>query len=423
MVPINIVADDLTGAGDSGLQFHNCGLRVLILRNPEKIKDYTSDYDVISLDIDSRNRSHKEAIRRAKYGATKLGSLRPSALTYKKVDSTLRGHIGEEMNTLMDVLSLPCALVAPAYPVQGRQTINGIHLVKSVPLAQTHLSRDPHWPRSESNLQRLIGSQSKRKTLHLGHEIMSRGLEALDMEIEKSLEGGSEILTFDVLSDEDLSLIAKVGLAMERFPLFVGSAGLAAGLGEELGIDGESTVLRENVTGSEEGGSVAFVGSLSEVSDQQVGEAVEKGARLIRLEQKMISSDTVFAASLEDISNQISTNLSQGVDSLVWTKPDIDGPVTPLAHNPFTRLLTELASRLALESNLRGFILNGGDTASIVLSGLEAQALEIVAEVQPSVPSCTVVAGKNRGLRIITKAGAFGDKEILVSCFDFHKRE
>ena len=423
MVSINIIADDLTGAGDSGLQFHNSGLRVLVLRNPELVEDYASEYDVISLDIDSRNRSHAEAVERTKDGATVLNFLRPSALTYKKIDSTLRGHVGEEMNTLMNVLSLPFALVAPAYPVQGRQTINGTHLVNSVPLAQTHLSHDPHWPRSESNLQRLLESQLKRRIVHLDQDKMNRGFESLGIEVENALEDGAEIITFDVVSDADLNLIAQIGLDMERHPLFVGSAGLAARLGEGLGIDREIRVAAENKTTSVEGGSVAFVGSLSEVSDLQVKEAVKAGARLIRLDENMIGSDTIFSASLETLTNQISSNLSQGIDSLIWTKPDGEGPITPSPYNPFTRLLIRLASRVVLESKLTGFILNGGDTASIILSSLEAQALEITAEIQPSVPSCSVVVGKNLGLRVITKAGAFGDENTLVGCFDFLRRD
>ena len=417
MAAVNIIADDLTGACDTGLQFHNCGFRVLVLRDPKWLWEYSPMYDAISLDIDTRGGSREEAIRGAGEAASSLRSCRPSTLTYKKVDSTLRGHIGAEIDAIMDVFTPPCALVAPAYPREGRQTIDGIHLVRSIPLAQTDLSRDPRWPIPKSSLPSLVGSQSRRRIAHIAHKVTSRGLEALRTEVERVLKEGAEIVTFDVVSDQDLDLITQVGLSMSKLPLFVGSAGLAACLGARLRIDREvkPTISRGQPI---KGGSIAIVGSLSKASDRQVERAVERGTRLIRLDEESGKGNL----HLKMISDKILSDLFEGIDTLIWTKPGREGHIAPAPDNPFAQLIRKLILRLAPEPSLRGIVLTGGDTASIVLSALEADALEIVSEVQPAVPCCKIVTGRSRGLRVITKAGAFGDEDTLVRCLDFLRR-
>jgi len=44
---------------------------------------------------------------------------------YKKIDSTLRGHLGQELDALLDTLGRSCALVCPAFPAQRRGLVDG----------------------------------------------------------------------------------------------------------------------------------------------------------------------------------------------------------------------------------------------------------------------------------------------------------
>src|SRR5439155_24977439 len=52
---------------------------------------------------------------------------------YKKIDSVLRGHPGAELAGVLDVYG-GRALVAPAFPAQGRTTRHGVQLVHGAPV-------------------------------------------------------------------------------------------------------------------------------------------------------------------------------------------------------------------------------------------------------------------------------------------------
>jgi len=106
---------------------------------------------------------------------------RRADILFKKIDSTLRGHIAAELAAARAVLGKRPVLFAPAFPSQGRIVRNGRVHVQGVPLKR--LSRIP---------------------------------------------------IADSESDGDLDRIARVGLAMRPRPLFVGSAGLARALARTL---------------------------------------------------------------------------------------------------------------------------------------------------------------------------------------------
>jgi uncharacterized protein YgbK (DUF1537 family) len=44
-------------------------------------------------------------------------------------------------------------------------------------------------------------------------------------------------------------------------------------------------------------------------------------------------------------------------------------------------------------------------------------------EVSPGIPSSIIVGGENAGLRIVTKAGAFGDDEAITRSIRYLKRK
>jgi len=60
--------------------------------------------------------------------------------------------------------------------------------------------------------------------------------------------------------------------------------------------------------------------------------------------------------------------------------------------------------------NIGGIILSGGDTAYAVLKQLGLDRLRIVGEVEPGVP----VLGTDKGVKVVTKAGGFGDIYSLL---------
>ena len=98
-----IVADDLTGANDTALQFFKNGLSTRI------IIDYTQDFsktdkvDVWAISTESRNVDRVLAHQTVSNIVTKLKNTLNIDNFYKKIDSTLRGRTGIEIATMLDV--------------------------------------------------------------------------------------------------------------------------------------------------------------------------------------------------------------------------------------------------------------------------------------------------------------------------------
>ena len=90
-----IIADDLTGASDTGAQFakNNYKTMVSILEDESFDVVVPDDLDVFVIDTETRETGEKIARNRIKNILKKL-NISKEDIVYKKVDSTLRGNVG-----------------------------------------------------------------------------------------------------------------------------------------------------------------------------------------------------------------------------------------------------------------------------------------------------------------------------------------
>lgn len=61
-----------------------------------------------------------------------------------------------------------------------------------------------------------------------------------------------------------------------------------------------------------------------------------------------------------------------------------------------------------------GLFLTGGDTAIAVCRALNVSAIDVLAEVSTGIPLGKLSGGICPGLRVVTKAGAFGSEQAIV---------
>ncbi|MDE6168597.1 MAG: four-carbon acid sugar kinase family protein, partial [Acetatifactor sp.] len=138
MSRILIVADDLTGANDTGVRFAKCGAKVFTVLDKEHVNwEKAGDCDCITLSTDSRGLPPREAYERV-HRAVRKFSGRETILYSKRIDSTLRGNLGAETDAMLDALADDrMAVVVPAFPEAGRTYVGGHLLVCGVPLFRT----------------------------------------------------------------------------------------------------------------------------------------------------------------------------------------------------------------------------------------------------------------------------------------------
>ena len=113
---IYVIADDLTGANDTGVQFTKKGYnsRVSIF-DKSAAQNIPEDLDVFVMDTETRELESKTARKRLKSILEKI-NINKKDVVYKKVDSTLRGNIGIELEEIMIILNRDICIFSPSYP-------------------------------------------------------------------------------------------------------------------------------------------------------------------------------------------------------------------------------------------------------------------------------------------------------------------
>ncbi|WP_082579838.1 four-carbon acid sugar kinase family protein [Pelomonas sp. Root1444] len=155
---IAILADDLTSAADGAAPFVARGWTAVIGRH-ELPRQAAA---VVAVDSGSRSATSSQAAERVARLTVQLAS---RAVLYKTVDSTLRGHITEELQACFAASGRKSLVFAPAFPQAGRTTVGGIQFVDGVPVSQSAYRHDPVHPARHSALADLVPNCIKNVTL------------------------------------------------------------------------------------------------------------------------------------------------------------------------------------------------------------------------------------------------------------------
>jgi len=418
-----VIADDLTGANDTGVQIVKRGHETVTVVDPTLMGDTVADGIVV--DTESRTLPVEEARAAIREAARALGG-RPNALLYKKIDSLLRGHIGAELGALIREFEPERVVCAPAYPKNGRTTRNGIHCLHGVPIDRTEVAGDPRNPVDTASLPAVLAKDGGPRFLHVDLGALRSG-QAANLAAER-------FLSFDCEEQEDLRRIVRaVGETGKRI-LWCGSAGLAevlleevlpAGKGREK--SGDAKGPRRSIVstdGVDTGGPVfSVIGSRSSVSLRQLETAIATtSAHAVRLHpQALVNSPSRergrIVRALEDRMTR--------TDHLILTSLGTEEDTRPAGFSEGPHLQGELSERIAgcladatagfvQRNRIAGMFLTGGDTAIHVLRAVGARGLRLGSELEAGVPSSRLIGGILHGLPVVTKAGTFGDEETLV---------
>jgi len=419
---IAVVADDLTGACDTGIQFKKYGLDTLVLISPYFIRDL-SESEVVVIDTESRN-DHSEVAYGKVKEATRALRDADVELFYKKIDSTLRGNVGRELDAMLDVLDADAVIVAPAFPEYGRITVGGYHLVDGVPLGMMeNIAMYEKEPRN-SHIPTILQRQTKRKVGHITLFKVAAGLEALETEICSRIENGEKMIVVDAVAESDLKTIARVITFSKLNLIACGSAGLAKGIAEVLGVTTRKPVM-------------IISGSTNSVTMRQLMRAVERPNSLLAEVHagELLKSREEAEMEVRRVSDEIFKSLSSGIDVIVTSARSrlsvdrtlITGEQLGLEkvkiREAISKSLGEIVRRVLERAEVAGLVLTGGEVALRVCEAMGIKRLKLEREILPGIPLTTIVGGDHDGLKVVTKAGGFGGEEALVEIIQQLKGE
>lgn len=411
MTKLLIIADDFTGALDTGVQFAAKGARTCVVTDPAyNFTRTVGDIQVLVLDAETRHLT-PEAAYGTVFRAVKDGLAAGFTYIYKKTDSALRGNIGAELTAVMDAAGSDRMAFLPALPKMNRTTRGGVHYIDSVPVAESIFGKDPFEPVTASSIKEIIAAQSQTPVVLHGpgraEETTRPGIHVYDAELE-----------------EDLWETGRT-LRQEELRLSAGCAGFAAVLAELLGLEGTPPVLPRLPAS-------LFVacGSVNPVTLRQMETAERAGFPHVHLtpEQKLESSwletpdcTAVLHSWLEDTRREkrfiLDVNDPPGQDNTA-AYAKVRGLTTEDLRVRISSQLGRLVQRLLDEGLEATLLCTGGDTLLALIRAVGVAELLPVRELYAGAVLTDFVYHE-KTYHIISKSGGFGEPDLFVRLAQF----
>jgi uncharacterized protein YgbK (DUF1537 family) len=392
---VGVIADDFTGAMDTGVQFVRAGLEAALLFS---LTD-ALPVPVQAISTNSRDANVATAQQRAAEAAERFHR----KLIFKKIDSTMRGHIRPEIESVLRVTGMEKAVVCPAVIEAGRRIRDGKLWIDDVLLHESDFAHDPCWPAVTSNMDSLLGLTAT----HFDLNIIKAGANVLAKSISSA---PSRMVTVDACDNSDLAEISRAIIKGNYLPC--GALGLAHVWARQL--VGAERIEAEPTLRSSTAPVLIVAGSRHPKTHAQIHRvALERGLAIIEVAVAMNeTADKQWLAVVEV--------LSEGRSAIIRA-PLAEIKDTSERH-ALEVALGELTLRVCQGFEIAGLVLTGGETASAVCQALDTAAVRILGELQVGIPWGKLVGGVASGLPVVTKAGGFGTTDSLIKAVDaFHK--
>lgn len=404
MTRLLTIADDFTGALDTGVQFAARGARTCVVTDPAyDFSRAEAENQVLVLDAETRHLTPEAAcgvVRRAVEEALAAGFTH----IYKKTDSALRGNVGAELAAVLEGAGAESLAFLPALPKMDRVTRGGVHYIGGVPVAESVFGQDPFEPVRCSSVAEIIAAQTDRAVVLHG--------------LGETAAVHPGIQVYDAETDRDLMDIG-LGLGREGLRLSAGCAGFAAALAEILDLRGTPPGLPDLPP-------ALFVacGSVNPVTLRQMAAAEAHGFPHIhlspaqKLEESWLETEACAAAAAAWLDTArrerrfiLDVNDPAGCDDTDRYARE-RGLTTEDLRRGISAQLGRLMRRM-LDGGLDATILcTGGDTLLALMRAVGTAELIPVCELDAgAVLTGFVYQGKTH--HIISKSGGFGEPDLF----------
>ena len=418
---VGIIADDLTGANDTALQFQQKGANTKILLDSECTPKIKAGTEVWALSSESRNVPTEVALSRVEKAVKTFVENFNFDYYYKKIDSTLRGHIALETLTMLNILEYDAAIVMPAFPQEGRITVGGYHLAKGVPIGRTEMAIDPHAPITESHVPSLMRSQLADLDEDIVGTIDLRtvmnGAGPILMRINELINEGKKLIIADATSITDLEQIALAINKCDKKLLPTGTAAGAQVLSKYwlAGIEKESSNLK-----LDKKPKFIVSGTATQITANQI-KKLEQSDDYENINFIALETSEILTGVSKLLVNRIVDNLSSGVTVCVHTSDLIanfdgfseDSFNAELTKEKFASMITDFLAELTQKvlSEIDPLLITlGGETSYKCCKAIDSNELQLVDEVAPAISICSDINRK----WIITKSGNLGNSNTLI---------
>lgn len=425
---VGIIADDLTGANDTALQFKKCNAKTKILLDYSIPPENDLNTEIWAISTESRNIEAGAAGFRILETISNLNKNLNLEYFYKKIDSTLRGNIAVETLTMIKALNYDAAIIIPAFPIEGRVTIGGYHIAKGVPIGRTEIARDPHSPITESHVPTLLQNQLREDEKELVGEIglktVMNGAGPILMRINELIKEGKKLIIADAVNITD---IEQVTLAIKKSEYKILPTGTAA-TGQVLAKQWlpESELLEEcEPVKIQKMPKLIISGSATQINSNQI-EQLEKSYDYDNITFMPITTEMVTEDIPDSFISQIIEKLGDADTVVVHSSKLLenfdgfsdDSLKEELTRAKFASKITDYLAELAkkvIDRKKVILITLGGETSYKCCDAISAKELVMQDEVAPAIALCK----DSKDQWIITKSGNLGNPRTLIEILNY----
>ena len=412
-----VIADDLTGSNATCSLFKKIGLRAASILKLQG--DINYDVDVISYSTASRGLDKEEAYKKVSE-AIKILKNKDVLVYNKRIDSTLRGNIGTEINAMLDNLEDDrIAVVVPAYPDSGRIVVNKTMLVNGVLLENSDAGKDPKTPIKTSCVESLIQKGIKYSSTYFTLSDIEQPIEEIVKKIQEAIKK-SRVLIFDAVNNEDIIKISKAIIHSNINIVTVDPGPFTLYYSRELQKKNHLEKKILMVIGSVTATTKKQIEYILQEEDiflvkMKVEDFFEKETclkeieRVISFIKKGITSYDLFLVTTSPIGDEKKADLQKLAENLNTTVEEISKIIA--------NTLTETVVKILKETQkFEGIYSSGGDITIALLEKLKAIGVEIREEVIPLAAYGRIIGGDFPNLKLVSKGGMVGDEKTIKLC-------
>lgn len=403
---LGCIADDFTGASDLANTLARAGMAVVQYSGvPERKAEVSIEAGVIALK--SRSIPTHDAIAQSLRALEWLQAQGCQQFFFKycsTFDSTADGNIGPVAEALALVLGANQIIFCPAFPGVGRAVFQGHLFVKDQLLSDSPMKDHPINPMRDSDLRRVLSSQSDAAVGHVPMAVVEQGASAIRKALGNEAREGRNLIVVDAIHDENL---LAIGAAARDLRLVTGGSGVAKGLPANFVKSGMLARTKIEWKG-QKGRCVVLSGSCSETTRRQisshVGNEMQYEINVAALMHDQVSVSKIVSWLLAQ--NGVPILYSSASPKLVKAVQAEFG--VNLVAAKLDRLFGDVAI-LLVDAGIERLIVAGGETSGAVVEALALNILSIGPEIDPGVPAMR--AGKT--LTLALKSGNFGADDFF----------
>jgi len=420
MLKTLFVCDDSTGANASAILLNKLNFKTLSAINQKDLPNF-SGFDSLAISTDSRAVEGSVAKNRV-LEVLKQFMNEEVVVLNKRIDSTLRGNLGEELNAFSEVFPRRKIAIVPAFPKSGRTCINGQVYVNGVSLENTDVAKDPKMPIDTSDAYKLFKKQYKGSLVNIykkDYKDITK-LTALVKELYQSYDG----IIFDAETNEDIALISKVLVDLRLRVITVDPGVFTFYYTKEKT---KNTISHDRY--------LYLVGSVTDTTFKQLQYVKDKNMFDILplnpndlLEEKdiveigqmvldkvLMSKYHHFIITTFDIEKRVVLDLFKIAKERNMEVDDVSKIIN--------LNLAKIAEFVLENTSIKAIFSSGGDTTLSFLLNNDAKGIELIDEVMPLCVCGKVVEGRFNGLPIITKGGMIGSEDAYLLIGEYFEEE